>query len=164
MASVARLPSLGPRGEGWVVGQLLLMALIGVLGLRRGRRTGGNRAGRLVRLLVGGVLLGAGVEVGRQGARDLGSNLTVLPHPRQEGQLVDTGIYGRVRHPLYLAAVLVAVGWAAAMGSVVSLIVSTLLAVWLDAKARLEEAWLAERFPGYAAYRTRTFRFVPGFY
>jgi protein-S-isoprenylcysteine O-methyltransferase Ste14 len=164
MRSRERLPSLGPRGEGWVVGQFLLMALVGILGLRRGRRAAGNRAARVVRVLVGGVLLGAGVEVARQGARDLGSNLTVLPHPRREGQLVETGIYGRVRHPLYLAALFVAVGWGTAFGSIAALIVSALLAAWLDAKARLEEAWLAERFPGYAAYRARTARFLPGLY
>ncbi len=32
---------------------------------------------------------------------DLGQNLTPLPHPRHDGQLVQTGIYGLVRHPLY---------------------------------------------------------------
>ena len=32
---------------------------------------------------------------------DLGQNLTPLPHPRDDGQLVQTGIYSLVRHPLY---------------------------------------------------------------
>jgi protein-S-isoprenylcysteine O-methyltransferase Ste14 len=39
-----------------------------------------------------------------------------------------------------------------------------LLGLWLDAKARREERWLVDAFPGYAAYRRRTHRFVPGIY
>ena len=36
--------------------------------------------------------------------------------------------------------------------------------VLLDLKARREEAWLSERFEGYAAYMRRTRRFIPGLY
>jgi protein-S-isoprenylcysteine O-methyltransferase Ste14 len=38
------------------------------------------------------------------------------------------------------------------------------LAVWMDLKARREEAWLLARYPGYAAYRARSRRFVPRIY
>jgi protein-S-isoprenylcysteine O-methyltransferase Ste14 len=49
--------------------------------------------------------------------------------------------------------------------SPLALIPAALLAVVVDFKARLEEAWLVERQPGYAAYRERTpRRFVPGVY
>jgi len=38
------------------------------------------------------------------------------------------------------------------------------LAVFADLKSRREEAWLAEQFAGYAAYRQRTRRLVPLLY
>ncbi len=41
---------------------------------------------------------------------------------------------------------------------------SLVLAVVLDLKARREEAWLADRYPDYDAYRAATHRFVPGLY
>jgi len=44
------------------------------------------------------------------------------------------------------------------------LIVSLLLCVILDAKARLEERWLKEKFPDYTDYTKRVRRFVPWVY
>jgi protein-S-isoprenylcysteine O-methyltransferase Ste14 len=43
---------------------------------------------------------------------DLGQNLTPLPHPRDEGQLVRTGIYGIVRHPMYIGVSYLALAYA----------------------------------------------------
>jgi protein-S-isoprenylcysteine O-methyltransferase Ste14 len=37
------------------------------------------------------------------------------------------------------------------------------LGAYLELKSRREERWLAERYPGYEAYRRRTrWKFVPG--
>ena len=38
------------------------------------------------------------------------------------------------------------------------------LALLLDLKARREEIWLRDRYPGYAEYALHTKRFVPGLY
>jgi len=35
---------------------------------------------------------------------------------------------------------------------------------FFDLKSRREERWLEERYPGYAAYRARTRRLIPGLY
>jgi protein-S-isoprenylcysteine O-methyltransferase Ste14 len=162
--SVARLPSLGPRGEGWVVGQFLLMALVAVLGVRNRRPWLVRSPLDLAGLLSGTLLLADGATLAARGARDLAGSLTVLPHPRDEAELVETGAYARIRHPLYASAMLMAIGWATATRSGPALAASAVLAVWLDAKARLEEAWLIEQFAAYRAYRDRTSRFVPGIY
>ena len=146
-----------------MIGQFALMALVGVLGIRRMWRLPVGGARRIVAPLGLGLLV-VGALIAVRGARDLGSNLTPMPHPRPEAQLVETGIYGRIRHPLYAAVVLSALGWAIATASAAALVAAAVLAVWLDTKARREEAWLIEQFPGYAAYRTRTRRFVPGVY
>ncbi len=108
--------------------------------------------------------IGMGVVMAVRGARDLGQSLTPMPHPRPEAELVQTGMYRRIRHPLYAAVMLVAFGWATTVASVPSAVASCLLAVWLDAKARREEAWLTAQFPDYAGYRSRTRRFIPGVY
>ncbi|HSM38088.1 MAG TPA: isoprenylcysteine carboxylmethyltransferase family protein, partial [Candidatus Limnocylindrales bacterium] len=111
----------------------------------------------LLLLLAGGWLVYRGID-------DLGRNLTALPAPVRDATLVDDGVYARVRHPIYAGVITLGVGWAIALGSPAALLVAILLAGWLDLKSRREEVWLSEHHPGYASYRSRTSRFVPGLY
>jgi protein-S-isoprenylcysteine O-methyltransferase Ste14 len=50
------------------------------------------------------------------------------------------------------------------MASLLALGLALALAVLLDLKARREEVWLREKYPGYAEYAGHTKRFVPGVY
>lgn len=160
----SRLPSLGRRGEGWVVGQGILLALVALLGLPGLATLPPGDAGRWATVVIGLTLLGGGCLVGFAAARDLGRSLTAVPRPKPGARFVDSGIYRLARHPLYVAVVAVALGWGVAMASVPAVITVVALAAWLDAKSRREEAWLLEVYEGYAAYRRRTARFVPRLY
>ena len=94
----------------------------------------------------------------------LARSTAVFPRPREGAMLADTGVYRRVRHPVYGAVLLIALGWSL-VESPLGLLPTAALAVVFDLKARVEEAWLEERFPGYSQYRDRTTRrFVPGVY
>jgi protein-S-isoprenylcysteine O-methyltransferase Ste14 len=157
---MSRLPSLGPRGEGWVALQFLLLAAIAAAGLvmRISLSDGGTS------LFLGGSLMLLGMVLASRAIRDLDGSLSPLPKPSASATLVDHGLYGSVRHPIYAALVLVAVGWSIATLSPLALALTGLLAVVLDLKSRREEVWLRERFPGYAAYAARTSRFIPGIY
>jgi protein-S-isoprenylcysteine O-methyltransferase Ste14 len=94
----------------------------------------------------------------------LARSTTVFPRPREGAMLADTGVYRRVRHPVYGAVLLIALGWSL-VESPLGLLPTAALAVVFDLKARVEEAWLEERFPDYSQYRERTpRRFVPGVY
>jgi protein-S-isoprenylcysteine O-methyltransferase Ste14 len=159
------LPPLGGRGEGWVIGQVVLLALVALLGRPKRDRLASPEAGaRWLGLLLGtlGLLLGAGL-IGL-GVRDLGRQVTPCPRPPKDGQLVETGTYASIRHPIYAGVILLGIGWATFSGSLGSLVAALGLAVWMDLKARREEAWLLTRYPGYAAYRARSWRFVPRIY
>jgi protein-S-isoprenylcysteine O-methyltransferase Ste14 len=112
----------------------------------------------------GALLFVTGLWVAFRGIGQLGPNLTALPAPTDAGELVVTGIYRRVRHPIYAGVIAVALGWAFFVVSPAALVVALALAGWLDLKSRREEAWLLARYPGYAAYRRGTSRFVPGLY
>lgn len=158
------LPDLGPRGEGWVLGQFLLLGLLGVAGLPgianvtpRGLLDGGA-------LAVGVAALGVAGWVVLAAFRDLGRNLTALPRPRDDSTLVETGIYAGIRHPIYSGLILAALGWSAVTRSLAAMALAILLAIYLDLKSRREEAWLDDRYPAYAAYRERTRRFIPRVY
>ena len=99
-----------------------------------------------------------------KGLIDLGKNLTPLPYPREDGELVQTGIYGIVRHPLYSGLILAALGWTLFQMSISHLIASALLIILFEIKANREEAWLTKKYPDYSEYRQRVKKLIPGIY
>ncbi|MEW5991226.1 MAG: isoprenylcysteine carboxylmethyltransferase family protein [Chloroflexota bacterium] len=158
---MTRLPALGPRGEGWVAIQLALFAAVGLAGIV----TPGTWSGPLgtVGAIAGALLVTVGGALAIAGIVGLlrGQALTAVPHPRVEARLVDDGVYALVRHPIYGGLGLGAAGWALVRTSWPALLVAVVLLLFLDLKRRREEAWLAARFPGYGAYRSRTRRMIP---
>lgn len=145
------------RGLGWVVSQILLMAICVAVGwIWSGQWTAGG-FDQLIALLL--TLMGAAFGVG--GFWVLGRNRTVYPEPRPGSQLVRHGIYRYVRHPLYSSVMLLAVAWGFWRHSLTALTVTLVLILFLALKARNEEKRLLQRFPDYAAYRKTTRRFLP---
>jgi protein-S-isoprenylcysteine O-methyltransferase Ste14 len=158
------LPDLGPHGEGWVVGQVTLIGLAVLLGLPGPRSIPPEGVIGWVGLLGGAAAIAVGAWLLIRGVADLGRSLSPMPRPRPDGRLIDTGIYAHLRHPIYAGMIVAALGWSAFTGSLGVLVATLLLGVFLDAKARREEAWLIERYDGYADYRRRSKRFLPGIY
>ena len=164
VAPATGLPALGPRGEGWVVGQVVLLGVCVLAGRSGLARIQLDSLGAWALLVTGLALLAAGGALFLAGLRDLGRNLTPVPLPRDDATLVETGIYRWLRHPIYAGMFVAAIGWAALTARPWALVAALVLLAWLDLKARREEAWLVERYPGYEAYRARTSRFLPGIY
>jgi protein-S-isoprenylcysteine O-methyltransferase Ste14 len=76
--------------------------------------------------------------------------------------VIDTGLYGRIRHPLYLGHLLFLIGLALWLQSLASLIVLPIVFVPLVARILVEEKTLRETLPGYAEYMTNVrFRLIP---
>jgi protein-S-isoprenylcysteine O-methyltransferase Ste14 len=153
------LPSLGPRGEGWVLIQGLLLVVVAAAGWSLGPDWSGPP--RLIGIVVGIVLIASGIVLAVRGVVDLGGALTPLPRPRDGAELVETGAYAFVRHPIYGGLILAAFGWAIVQASIVAVAFAVVLAAFLRLKSAREEAWLEQRFPAYAAYRARTRRLIP---
>ena len=99
-----------------------------------------------------------------KGLIDLGKNLTPLPYPIENGELVQTGIYGIVRHPLYSGLILAALGWTLFQMSISHLIGTAILIIFFDIKASREETWLTEKYPDYSQYSQRVKKLLPGIY
>ena len=160
-ASRVHLPDLGRRGEGWVALQVAL--LIAVIG---GGFTGPLWSGpaRPAGAIVGVALIISGVGLVTAGILRLRRQLTAYPRPVPGGRLIEDGVFGFVRHPMYGGAAIAALGWGLVMASPIAIAGAVVLGVFFDLKSRREEAWLSEQFVGYAAYRRRTRRLFPRLY
>ncbi len=92
---------------------------------------------------------------------DLGRAMSIMPEARK---LVTGGLYGRIRHPLYLAEEIAVIGFCLQFRTWQAL---PILLVHLYLQIRrmdFEEGILAQAFPSYADYRHGTYRLVPGLY
>lgn len=80
-------------------------------------------------------------------------------------QLVTSGPFKLVRHPIYAALNLLALGTAIWLPTTILLISLGLVVICSDLRARVEEKLLTQAFgSAYAQYCKRTSRFLPGVY
>lgn len=81
----------------------------------------------------------------------------------QEGQrVIDTGLYGLVRHPMYSATLLLFVAIPLMLGSVYALPVFMLYPLLIVKRIRGEEKLLEAQLDGYRAYMARVkYRLIP---
>jgi protein-S-isoprenylcysteine O-methyltransferase Ste14 len=160
-----RGPWHGPRGE-WLVGIQILLAFAFVLAppwnpwLTEGLLAV-TETPRVAALVIG-VL--ASLGLGLFGALRIRRYLTPLPYPVEHSQLVTTGVYALVRHPLYSSQLFAALGWTLFTLSLGHLALLVLGFLFFDYKASTEEAWLTERHPLYASYAARVSKLIPWIY
>jgi protein-S-isoprenylcysteine O-methyltransferase Ste14 len=79
-------------------------------------------------------------------------------------QIVTAGVYSVVRHPLYLAEEIAAIGVVMQFFSLWTAVILALQIGFQLRRMQNEEVILAEIFPEYRAYRDRTARILPGIY
>jgi len=115
-------------------------------------------------LAAGALCLGANFWLFYRAHADLGTNWSMTLEVRKEHRLVSSGVYMRVRHPMYsaiflyaLAQALLLPNWIAGPASMVAF---TLMFAF---RLGPEERMMIDRFgEEYRAYMSRTARLVPG--
>jgi protein-S-isoprenylcysteine O-methyltransferase Ste14 len=149
------------RGEYWVLVQIILLVAIALVPNNWIAWPDG-----LVTLSVAaGVVIGLiGAAFLAMSAVNLGPNLTVFPRPKDDGSLVQSGIYGLVRHPMYFGVIAAAIGWSLLRTNVIGVVLSIALIMFFDRKAAREEVWLREKFPDYGTYQQRVRKLIPFVY
>lgn len=111
--------------------------------------------------IAGTVLLFLGLILLFAGFRGLGKSLTANPVPVESGTLVTTGIYARLRHPIYTGLLVLTMGLVVSSGVWAQLIAWFGLLGLLIYKMRWEETLLSAKYKGYAAYKARVPALLP---
>ncbi len=142
-------------------------------GKDKSKRTAWQKIARRIRVPLGFVFAAVFLRLALPTlASILGSLLLVLPglwlrgyaagYVRKNSELTTTGPYAYTRNPLYLGSMMIAVGFAAASGRVVIvvLLAALFLAIYVPTILS-EEEFLRGEFPGFDAYAARVPRLLP---
>jgi protein-S-isoprenylcysteine O-methyltransferase Ste14 len=77
-------------------------------------------------------------------------------------QVIDTGPYALVRHPMYTSAIFYLFGMPLLLGSAWGFVIPPLFVIGISWRAIAEENTLARELPGYASYKARVrYRLIP---
>jgi protein-S-isoprenylcysteine O-methyltransferase Ste14 len=76
-------------------------------------------------------------------------------HDQAGQQVIDSGIYGLIRHPLYAGNLMLFAGGALWLGSTAAALATVAQLAATLWRIRMEEAYLRERLPAYADYARR---------
>jgi len=77
-------------------------------------------------------------------------------------QVVTTGVYGFVRHPMYLGGILLFLCTPMLLGSAYGIIIGLIMLILLSARIIGEEKMLVNELEGYQAYKEKVkFRLIP---
>jgi protein-S-isoprenylcysteine O-methyltransferase Ste14 len=143
------------------VGIRLVIALIVLLALRAGALRGGSLNESPLRAGIGLLLFALGLAFAIWARVHLGRNWGTPMSRKADPELVTTGPYRRVRHPIYTGILLGLVGNAVGL-SWYWLLAAGLAGVYFFYSATVEERTMTEQFPdAYPAYVSRTKMLVP---
>ncbi len=107
------------------------------------------------------ILAGAGIIIIIISLLQLNKNLTIFPTPRKDGELITSGLFSYMRHPIYSGILITTFFYALYSNSGYRLIIFVLLTILFYFKTEYEERALLKKFPDYESYRASTGRFFP---
>ena len=108
------------------------------------------------------ILMITGLMIAIIARRTLAENWSAAVAVKKDHELITTGPYHYVRHPIYTGTLLMVLGttlWLGTLSACIGFLI-IVLTTWL--KLKQEEALLAEHFPDeYSSYKNRTKILIP---
>jgi protein-S-isoprenylcysteine O-methyltransferase Ste14 len=103
-----------------------------------------------------------GLIVAMMARRTLAGNWSGAVAFKENHQLITTGLYHYVRHPIYTGILLLVLGTALSVGTLSAGIGFVIIVLGIGFKLRAEEALLTQHFPKeYPPYKNRTKALIP---
>lgn len=82
---------------------------------------------------------------------------------QQDQKVIDTGLYGVVRHPMYMSTLLLFLAMPLVLGSIISFVITLAYIPIIAKRIGNEEMVLEDGLPGYAEYKNKVKRKVVPF-
>jgi protein-S-isoprenylcysteine O-methyltransferase len=143
---------------GWLVANGVLFAILARWGYHL-------RAGESILRPAGTAMAVGGAALAAWARHTLGRNWSKDVAIVARQQIISTGAYRYLRHPIYTGFLLMALGTALFVETIGVFLLVSLLAAFLVVKGRQEETLLASAYPReYPEYRRRTAALVPFVY
>ncbi len=111
---------------------------------------------------LGVTLFVAGVALRVRGHLDLRESFSIAIEKLDQHELVMTGVYSKIRHPLYLGNLLTILACPVILGCTLAWVPAGLLLIGIVWRIRLEERFLRAEFGDYGEYAERTSALIPG--
>ena len=146
--------------SGWRT-RLTGVSAVGIFVIAGVLRGGGLAVHSVILAAIGALLFACGIALAVWARLHLGRNWGMPMTQRAEPELVTSGPYRFVRHPIY-SGLLVAMLGTALVDNLLGLIVVAVLVAYFYYSATAEERNLAAAFPAaYPAYKSRTKTLIP---
>ena len=104
----------------------------------------------------------AGVNISVISLLALNRSLSPFPTPKQGAELIQSGIYKYVRHPIYTGILFFTFGFSLFSENTLRLIIFVSLLILFRFKAGYEEKLLQKKYPNYETYKKTTGMFLLG--
>jgi protein-S-isoprenylcysteine O-methyltransferase Ste14 len=112
--------------------------------------------------MTGALLTVAGIGFAIWARYHIGRNWSGEVTIRQEHELIRTGPYSHIRHPIYTGLIVAVAGTAIVIGEYRALLALALILIGFTVKAKREESMLEPQFgPSFAEHRRHTGFFLP---
>jgi protein-S-isoprenylcysteine O-methyltransferase Ste14 len=112
------------------------------------------KIGGLILAVVGLIIVGISIL-------QLNKNLSPFPSPKAGSDLITSGLYAVVRHPIYFGIIVLFGGYSLYSASWLRLLVTGLLSILFHYKSAYEESLLVRKFPEYKTYQASTGKIFP---
>lgn len=111
--------------------------------------------------LTGIIMAIIGVIIAVAGLITLKKTLSPFPTPKENAELIQSGVYKFIRHPIYTGILFFTFGYSIYSENTLRLLIFFGLLVLFIFKATYEEKLLEEKFPNYTAYKKTAGMFWP---
>lgn len=95
--------------------------------------------------------------------KDLKNGFTPIPEPKNGALLITEGIYGLIRHPMYLAFILFSTSFCLIKESIFLILTTVSLVIILNLKYRYEDSLLKIKWASAAKYQENIPALIPRF-
>ncbi len=90
------------------------------------------------------------------------SYLSKIIEVREDQQVISTGLYKYIRHPLYFGNSILVIGLSLSLGSLIALIPALIFISLMIIRILFEEKTLSEELQGYIVYKKKVrYRLIP---